>query len=304
MRSGTDAGINLKTGLPIKRDHFHWNAMMTRRGLRWRTRIYSLYQKKRRWRIWVKRHLLMFVMINWALSAKNWDSRIQTETQNDTGNDWRLTNISTISWLRRFNRETQTKTIIQRYKIWYLHEKNITDNVDVVKEKNYWWATFQIWSGQAQIERIHQVKQELANHITYFTRGDEDRLHDGVDEWHRKKYQKRSTNLNDIEEESSVHVVIRQSVWEEVTIYQEVRSDKQLVSHNIKWKDISVRKDSLEYTTTIVTTSSWTSVQIVARTFRRRDLIVGCHIQGENESICSRLCATTEQYEVTTEFNW
>ena len=42
---------------------------------------------------------------------------------------------------------------------------------------------------------------------------------------------------------SSLHVVIRQSIWEEVRFYQEVRSDKQLVSHDIKLKDVSAVKD-------------------------------------------------------------
>ena len=89
---------------------------------------------------------------------------------------------------------------------------------------------------------------------------------------------------------SSLTVVIRQSNWEELLIYQEVQSDKQLTSDDIKWKDISVSKDSLEYTRTHVTASSWTSVRLVARMDRRRDLIAARHIQGENESTCFRLC--------------
>ena len=60
------------------------------------------------------------------------------------------------------------------------------------------------------------------------------------------KNQRRLTNLHDIEEESSVHVVIRQSIWEEVRFYQEVRSDKQLVSHGFKLKDVSAVKDFFE----------------------------------------------------------
>ena len=66
--------------------------------------------------------------------------------------------------------------------------------------------------------------------------------------------------------------------------------ESRLILTILSWRTSPLWKILLKHTTTILLALSWTSVQIVARMFRRRDLIVACHIQGENESICFRLC--------------
>ena len=102
---------------------------------------------------------------------------------------------------------------------------------------------------------------------------------------------------------SSLHVVIRQSIWEEVRIFQEVRSDKQLTSHDIKLKDVSAVKDSLDHTSTIASALQWASVQIVGRLIRWREWIAARDIQEKMNRHVFVFVATTEQYVVTTEFN-
>ena len=87
---------------------------------------------------------------------------------------------------------------------------------------------------------------------------------------------------------SSLHVVIRQSFWEEVKFYQEVRSDKQLVSYDIKLKDVSAVKDFFKAKDD--NSPRVTVNERPDRQFRLRDLIVACHTRRENESICFRFC--------------
>ena len=156
-----------------------------------------------------------------------------------------------------------------------------------VKEKHYWLATFQIWLGQVQIEKISSNKSQFCQSC-----------------YLRQARRWRSTKLHDIEEELFLS---RRNTSIDLRRSQDLSgSTTRQAACFIRYHEeiCFLCERSFDHAKTIPPALLWTSVQIVVRMFRRRDLIAGSHIQWQKNRYVFVFVATTEQYVVTTEFNW